>query len=88
MRNRAALRQLAGLVGVDVRYTDALGETREVPDDTLLALIGAFGLPSDPVHAQTQLEEQQNEMPLELAPALSSGPAGLKMGMSVPAELQ
>jgi 4-alpha-glucanotransferase len=69
MPNRAALLQLAGLIGVDVRYTDALGKTREVSNDSLLALVGAFGLPSDPVQAQVQLEEQRNEMPLELAPA-------------------
>src|SRR5246500_5876161 len=69
MPNRAALLQLAGLIGVEVRYTDALGKTWEVSNDSLLALIGAFGLPSDPVHAQTQLEEQRNEMPLELPPA-------------------
>ena len=59
MNNRAALLQLAGLIGVETRYTDALGQTREVSDDTLLALIAAFGLPSDPVCARRQLEEQQ-----------------------------
>jgi hypothetical protein len=51
MKNRAALLQLARMIGVEARYTDALGETREVSDDTLLALIAAFGLPPDPVRA-------------------------------------
>jgi hypothetical protein len=56
MSSRAALLQLAGLIGVEARYTDALGQAREVPDDTLLALTTAFGLPSDPVCARRQLE--------------------------------
>jgi 4-alpha-glucanotransferase len=69
MSSRAALLQLAGLIGVEARYTDALGQTREVPDDTLLALTTAFGLPSDPVCARRQLEEQQRFLPLGLEPA-------------------
>jgi hypothetical protein len=69
MSNRAALLQLAGLLGVEARYTDALGQTREVPDDTLLALTAAFGLPSDPVRAQRELEEQQRFWPLGLEAA-------------------
>jgi 4-alpha-glucanotransferase len=69
MSSRAALLQLAGLIGVEARYTDALGQTREVPDDTLLALTTAFGLPSDPICARRQLEEQQRFLPLGLEPA-------------------
>jgi 4-alpha-glucanotransferase len=69
MSSRAALLQLAGLIGVEARYTDALGQAREVPDDTLLALTTAFGLPSDPVCARRQLEEQQRSLPLGLEPA-------------------
>src|SRR5947209_15261716 len=69
MSSRAALLQLAGLIGVEVRYTDALGQTREVSDDTLLALIAAFGLPSDPVHARRQIETQQQFLPLGLEAA-------------------
>src|ERR1700726_4720449 len=69
MSSRAALLQLAGLIGVEARYTDALGQTREVSDDTLLALTAAFGLPSDPVCAQRQLEEQQRFLPLGLQAA-------------------
>ncbi len=69
MSSRAAVLQLAGLIGVEARYTDALGQTREVSDDTLLALTGAFGLPSDPVDAQRQIEEQQRCLPLGLEAA-------------------
>ncbi|MBV8575695.1 MAG: hypothetical protein JOZ58_11770, partial [Acetobacteraceae bacterium] len=66
MSSRAALVQLAGMIGVEARYTDALGQTREVSDDTLLALTAAFGLPSDPVCARDQLEEKQRLLPLGL----------------------
>src|SRR5437016_13868628 len=69
MRDRAALLQLAGMIGLEARYTDALGETREVSDDTLLALIAAFGLPPDPVRARRELEQRQQSMPLGLAAA-------------------
>ncbi len=69
MSSRAALLQLAGLIGVEARYTDALGQTREVSDDTLLALTAAFGLPSDPVRARRQIEEQQRSLPLGLEAA-------------------
>ncbi len=69
MSSRAALLQLAGLIGIEARYTDALGQTREVSDDTLLALTAAFGLPSDPVCARRQLEEQQRLLPLGLEAA-------------------
>ena len=69
MSSRAALLQLAGLIGIKARYTDALGQTREVSDDTLLALTAAFGLPSDPVCARHQIEEQQRSLPLGLAAA-------------------
>ena len=69
MSSRAALLQLAGLIGVEARYTDALGQTREVSDDTLLSLTAAFGLPSDPMCARRQLEEQQRILPLGLEAA-------------------
>ena len=69
MSTRVALRQLAKLIGVEVRYTDALGETREVSADTLLALTAAFGLPADPVRAQSELEERQRLLPFGLDPA-------------------
>src|SRR5215472_2427291 len=66
MSHRAALLRLAGRIGLEARYTDALGETREVCDDTLLRLIAAFGLPADPLQAERQLEEQQQSLPLGL----------------------
>src|SRR5437763_4701586 len=69
MSSRAALLQLAGLIGVEARYTDALGPTREVSDGTLLALTAAFGLPSDPVHGRRQIEEQKLSLPLGLEAA-------------------
>ena len=64
MTGRAALVRLAGLVGIETRYTDALGQTREASDETLLALIGAFGLPSNPVKAAAELEERESNAPL------------------------
>ena len=66
MAERDALLQLAHLIGVEARYTDALGQTREVSDDTVLSLIGAFGLPSDPRRARRQLLEWQQRQPLGL----------------------
>ena len=69
MSDRAALLGLARLIGVEVRYTDALGEKREVSDDTLLALITAFGLASEPVRARRDLEEQRSALPLGLEAA-------------------
>ncbi|MBV8935179.1 MAG: 4-alpha-glucanotransferase [Alphaproteobacteria bacterium] len=68
MSARVAFRQLAKLIGVEARYTDALGETREVSPETLLALTAAFGLPADPVRARRELEERQQLLPLGLDP--------------------
>ncbi len=69
MTNRAALLELAGLIGIEAAYTDALGQTREVSDETLLALIAAFGLPTDSVQAGRQLAEQRENLPLGLGTA-------------------
>src|SRR6202165_1587586 len=69
MSDRAAIVHLARLIGVAARYTHALGEAREVSDETLLALIGAFGLPSDPVRARREVEEQQRSTSLALSAA-------------------
>jgi len=66
MSDRAALVQLAGMIGVETRYRDALGETRDVSDDALIALIAAFGLPSDPVRVKRELQSQQKSRPLGL----------------------
>jgi 4-alpha-glucanotransferase len=68
MTTRVALQELAKLIGVKASYTDALGETREVSADTLLALTAAFGLPSDPVRARAQLKERQRLLPFGLEP--------------------
>ena len=69
MTDRAALVRLAALIGIDTGYTDALGQTREASYDTLLALIGAFGLPADPEQAASELEERMRAGPLGLGPA-------------------
>lgn len=68
MSERATLVRLAALVGIEPRYTDALGQTREASDETLLALTVAFGLPSDPVQAAAELEERERSAPLGLGP--------------------
>jgi 4-alpha-glucanotransferase len=87
MTGRAALVRVAGLVGIETRYTDALGQTREASDETLLALIGAFGLPSDPAEAAAELEEHRRTLPLGLGPAhlvhLEEAPP--KLGLRLPA---
>jgi 4-alpha-glucanotransferase len=66
--NRAALVRLAGLVGIETQYVNALGEIREASDEALLALIGAFGLPSDPLQAAAEIEERARALPLGLQP--------------------
>jgi 4-alpha-glucanotransferase len=68
MSNRADLLQLCDLIGIEAQYTDALGRTRAVSDDTLVALIAAFGLPSDPRQARRALEESERQAPLGLDP--------------------
>lgn len=68
MVDRAALVRLAGLVGIEARYTDALGQTHEASDETLLALVAAFGLPSDPNQAAALLEADKRAAPLGLEP--------------------
>ena len=69
MSDRRALLQLARLIGVEARYTDALNETREVSDDTLSALIEAFSLSSDAERARRELEQQRGAVPLGLEAA-------------------
>ena len=66
MNDRADLLQLAGLIGIEAKYTDALGQTRTVSNDTLLTLIAAFGLPADPQRARRELEENRQQSPLGL----------------------
>jgi 4-alpha-glucanotransferase len=66
MSDCTPLLRLARQIGLEARYTDALGETREVCDETLLMLIAAFGLPSNPLRALRELEEQRQSLPLGL----------------------
>ena len=68
MNDRATIGQVARLVGIEPSYTDALGRTRQVSDDTLLALIGAFGLPADPTRALDLLAEEERRAPLGVGP--------------------
>jgi 4-alpha-glucanotransferase len=68
MTDRAALVHVAGLVGIEAHYTDALGQSRSASDRALLGLISAFGLPSDPVKAAALLDERERSAPLGLGP--------------------
>ena len=69
MTDHEALVRLAGLVGIETHFTDALGQLREAPDQSLMALTGAFGLPSDPARAAAEIEEFERAAPLG-APAV------------------
>ena len=68
MNDRTAIGRVARLVGIEPSYRDALGQTRRVSDDTLLALIGAFGLPVDPAPALDVLAEEERRAPLGVGP--------------------
>ena len=68
MNDRAAIEQLARLVGIEAHYTDTFGRSHKASDETLLALIGAFGLPADPAVARHELAERQRRAPLGLGP--------------------
>ena len=48
MIDRAGIEQLARLVGIEAHYTDTFGRSHQASDETLLALIGAFGFSADP----------------------------------------
>ncbi len=69
MTNRDTLVRLARLVGVEAHYTDALGQAREVPDETLRALTEAFGVSAEPARAAAELAERERAVPLGLEPA-------------------
>jgi 4-alpha-glucanotransferase len=62
------LRQVAGLIGIQSRHVDALGTWHEPGEDTLAALIAAFGLPADPKQAAEVLAEGEAGTPFALAP--------------------
>jgi 4-alpha-glucanotransferase len=68
MNDRAAIIELAGRLGIAAHYTDAFGHGHEVSNDSLLALIGAFGLSCDPAVARKELAERESNAPLGLGP--------------------
>src|SRR2546423_11564767 len=62
------LRRVADLIGIQTRHVDALGVWHEPSEETLAALIGALGLPSDPQQAAERLAQQEAAAPFGLAP--------------------
>jgi 4-alpha-glucanotransferase len=62
------LRRIADAVGIATRHVDALGVWHEPGEETLAALITAFGLPSDPHDAEEALAEEGRAAPFGLAP--------------------
>jgi 4-alpha-glucanotransferase len=66
MTDRVGLLRLAGRIGIAVRYTDALGETREASNETLEAVIAAFGLDPEPARGLTELAAREQNLPLGL----------------------
>jgi 4-alpha-glucanotransferase len=68
MNDRTALVRVAGLLGIEPRFIDALGQDHQVSEETLLALIGAFGLPADPTAALHALDDEERQAPLGLRP--------------------
>src|SRR5213595_3661452 len=62
------LRHVAGLIGIQMRHVDALGVWHEPSEDTLAALIGAFGLPANPKQAADQLAAENAAAPFGLSP--------------------
>jgi 4-alpha-glucanotransferase len=69
MTDRAALLRLARRIGIEPRFTDALGETREASDETILALAAAYGLDAEPARAMAALDARERSLPLGLGPA-------------------
>jgi 4-alpha-glucanotransferase len=66
--DRTAILRVAGRVGIEAQFTDALGQDHQVSEETLLALIGAFGLPADPTAALRALDDEERQAPLGLRP--------------------
>src|SRR5436853_4435897 len=62
------LRHVAGLIGIQLRHVDALGVWHEPSEDTLAALIGAFGLPAAPKQAADRLAAEDAAAPFGLSP--------------------
>jgi 4-alpha-glucanotransferase len=63
-----AFHPVAALLGIETRYTDALGVVHEPDAETLAALIAAFGLPPEPDQATKALVEMRRAAPLGLDP--------------------
>src|SRR5215472_12612959 len=66
MYDRASIVELAALLGIEPHYMDALGQHHEIPNETLLAIIGAFGLPPDPTLARQELGDRERSAPFGL----------------------
>ena len=66
MNDGAALVRVAALLGIETHYTDALGQTRAASDESLRALIVAFGLPADPTAAAAAIEDRARAAPFGL----------------------
>ncbi len=62
------LRHIADLVGIATRHVDALGVVHEPGEETLSALIAAFGLPPEPQQAADALAEEGRAAPFGLDP--------------------
>ena len=68
MNSLETLRQVAELVGIGTRHTDALGLIHEPDTETLAQIIAALGLPTDPAHAAAALADIDNARPFGLDP--------------------
>ncbi|MGH7039110.1 MAG: 4-alpha-glucanotransferase [Stellaceae bacterium] len=68
MSGRDALLALAARLGIALRHTDALGETRAVSEAALRALIAALGFSPDPARARLELAEAARQAPFGLDP--------------------
>jgi 4-alpha-glucanotransferase len=68
MYDRTSIVELTALLGIEAHYTDALGQYHEIPNETLLALVGGFGLPTDPMLARQELNDRKRSAPLGLPP--------------------
>ena len=87
MSDRAAIERLAGLLGIEARYTDTFGQDHVVSDETLLALIVAFGLPPDPRLAGRELAEREQRAALGLGPVhlVHAEATNPELGLRLPA---
>ncbi len=92
MIDRAALLNVADRIGLEARFTDALGQAREASEETLRAIVAAFGLGDDPARALIELDEQERSLPLGLGPvhlvhAEDASPALALRGLSQTREI-